>query len=304
MIEVVQPEPVESVFLPVCPPPESLLWFKRQGIKMYVNDPRPSFFVLLKALLENDDERFSEESLAKCNRVINRSPNFEINPFRSWEDHPFSRKHLDYLFFWREAVEELSLPMQKYLFFAAVRNVLFYWLSIANSRQTETYAPDEVLGYFLKQTDKNIFKGREKLFVINEPISNLGDEVDCEMYIVPLLIKDFPKGELDPEIFFQAWIKGFGKLSEVFEETQKQLGGWIFDWGSHPNFEEMVKKSGKATFAVISWTSQYLPPKILEEQIVTPLLAAFTSKFPKYVLHIKTADRVSDDHDYMMVFSR
>ena len=304
VVEALQPETVESVFLPVCPNAEALLWFKRHGARLYVNDPRLTRFVPLQALVENDQETFSRENTEQVNRVMNRSPDINLNPFREWENRPFDRRRLDYLFFWREVAEEIASPVQKNLFFTAVRSVLGYWLSLHAAEVPPYFPPDEVLGHFLKRQSELIFRGRERAFAMNDLPGELSEEVDAGLYVVPLTFRDEPSTMGDSERFFQAWLKGSGDLPGAREDLHRRMAGWVFEWGKPPPFAGWPAKAGAAHQVAICWSSDGLPPRVHEDEVVRPLVKVFSPIFPQYRLHMKTADQMNDEVDFLLTFRK
>jgi hypothetical protein len=304
IVEALQPVAVETVFLPLCPNPQAMLWFKRHGARLYVNDPRPTRFIPVHALVENDGEVFSTESSAVIHRVMTKSPDFNLNPFREWDDSPFDRRSLDYLFFWRETAEELATVTQRNLLFAAVYSVIQHWLSLIAAKLGAFYPPDEVLGHFLKRHSELVFRGRERAFSMNEPLADLSEEVDAGLYVVPLFFREQSPETGAAESFFQAWLKGSGNLGTAVDELRTKLDGWVFDWGKPPPFAKFFAKIGAAEHVAVCWSSDGVPPQIHEEEVISPLVKIFGARFPKYRLHMKTADRYTDEYDFLLTFGQ
>jgi hypothetical protein len=294
---------IESVFVPLGARPESLLVFKQLGIKMYANDPVESRAMCLRALLENPGEPLAVDIRRKFNRVLPKPLEFEVNPFRTWENKPFSRLQLDYLFYWREATLEITEPRQRDLFWAAVRGVFAHWLS-QPAEVTSALPPDEVIGYLFERQKELVLPGEAEVFALHTPLDELGDEVEADLYLVPLMISDRDRPGAELETFFHAWFRGNGDLTAARTEIDAARRGWTIRWDDRNDVRAIAGKVGRATQVAVCWSAQDLPPRVHEESIANPIREAFASRFANAQLLMKTADLERDDYDGMLIFHR
>ncbi len=304
VIESLHPHSVDSVFFPISPRAEALLWLKKQGIQIYANDPLHSNAILLKAYLENQGETFSEENQQKFNRVIKEPLDVSMNPFREWLGKPFDRRQIDYLFYWREAAVEIAEQVQRNLFYSAIRSVISYWLDMVIAKIPIAFAPDEILGHAIKKQLQQIFPGKEKVFALNVPMEELGDEVEASVFLLPLKIQERYFREFECEDYFHAWIVGNSNLEASRRDIENSRRSWVFDWKYPLEATKIFQKVGKANHAVICWSGEELPPRLHEEQIVEPFRKAFSGKFQKNFLYMKTSDLSRDDYDFLLVFQK
>jgi len=292
---------IDSVFIPIASRAQPLLWFKRHGFKIFVNDPTEGGALLLRAFLQNQGELFSEENEKKFNRTIKKPFDIAMNPFKSWENRPFSREQLDYLFYWREAGFEIHQPMQRDLFWAAVYMIMNYWISVIKCDAPVKFTPYELMKHLFTKQKEAIFEGKESVFALNMPMDELGEEVEASLCLIPLTICDKRAIEDESEIYFHAWLKGYPEISSAKREIEFVKKNWFFSWDSAPHFENMLKKVGKSKYCGITWSGDDLPPRIHEENIAKPLIETFSPNFPKAKFMIKTAFRQKDDYDFLLI---
>lgn len=304
ILESLPPDSAKSIFLPISPRPHALLWFKRLGIRMYVNDPVESRAVLLRALIGNDSEKFSEPNRRKFVRYLEKPYKRETNPFRAWAHKPFDAQQLDYLHYWREASFEISKTSQSELFQAAVYEVLACWMTMASAGIAPSLPPDELLDTMIKRCENQLVAGSEKVFSLNMPIEELGDEVEAELYAVPLIFYGRKRLDGDHDVRFHAWCRGTADLQGAREEIDKTRKGWVYDWKEGCDAPAMLSKAGKAAYAAVAWSGDDLPPLWHEEHVASRLREVFASRFPRSVLRIKSADTVRNDYDFLLIMAR
>ncbi len=295
---------VDSLFLPLAPRAPSLLWFKRRGLRIYANDPVESRAMLLRALVQNQGELFSEENRRKFNQVIRKPLDLAMNPFRTWEDRPFSRAQLDYLFYWREAALEIPQVTQRELFWAAAWQVMAYWVGLARVGQAPALAPDEAMAVMLDRQKDLVFAGQEPVYALNLPLGELGEEVEAGVFLLPLLFPEKIRPENDLEVLFHAWFRGAGDLLAARTEIEQARRGWVQRWDAAPAFPDILRKAGHARFAVVTWSGSDLPPRFHEEAVADPVRRAFAGSFPVSTLRCKAASRHEDDYDFLLVMKR
>jgi len=304
IVESLPPGEPDSLFIPLAPRATSLLWFKRLGLKMYVNDPVESRGMLLRALLQNQGELFSEPNRKKFNQSIEKPLGLSMNPFKAWEGRPFSREQLDYLFFWREAALEISEIGQRQVFWAAVHQVMAYWVGLGLAPKQAQMAPDEAMGYILGKQNELIFAGQEPVFSLCLPMSELGDEVEASVLLLPLPIQEKIRPEWDLDILFHAWFRGNGDLLAARSEMDEARRGWVQKWDASPDYGQILSKVGKARYCVVSWSGSDLPPRLHEEMVANPFRNAFARLFPSSRLLMKTAQRQDDSYDFLLIMQR
>ncbi|MBF0502882.1 MAG: hypothetical protein HQM09_22295 [Candidatus Riflebacteria bacterium] len=323
VLEALEPAHVESVFLPLAPRPETLTWFKRLGIKLFVNHPIESQSMLLRAILENPGETFSDaqkKALPKKPETILKGAD---HVFKRWESVLFNRSECDFLAAWREVVNRIDEPRQRELLAAAVRNVIGYWLSVSAVEFTPRFTPDELLNYFLGRQADQIFKGSEPAFALNLPFEELGDEVESSLYLLPLPILErelsahvTPEKPLNSQTgsapglpgmprpradeVFHAWWKEKSDLIAAGNEFRAALKGWTFSWNAPTDWSGMAAKAGKTNMVTCCWSGEEASPRLHEETIAGPLKAAFVNRFPKADLFMKTAERRREDYDFLL----
>lgn len=301
VLEVLEPLRVDAIFLPLAPRPESLVWFKRQGIRIYANHPLESRAMLLRALLENQNETFTAANRAKLpahpGAVIGKAD----HPFRRWEGQPFSRLEVDFLAVWREMAAKLEPKRQGELLAGAVRSYLHYRLALVATGAAPRQTPDELLKHCLDQQVETIVEGTEPVFALHLPFEELGDEVESTLYLVPLPIREKVAPAPNVEEYFHAWWMEHGDVEAARAEIRGALQGWTFSWDAPIDFKAIAAKAGKTTRVGITWTADELPPRIHEENLATPLRTAFNSRFPKGDLYMKCAERRREDYDFLLL---
>ncbi|MFZ2959323.1 MAG: hypothetical protein WA705_20745 [Candidatus Ozemobacteraceae bacterium] len=340
IVEALAPSRVETIFLPLSPRPEALIWFKKMGIRLFVNHPVESRALLLRALLENSGETFSEErkkALPKRPELIIRASD---NVFRPWENVLFGRSECDFLSAWRQVARRIEEPLQRELLAAAVRNVIGYWLSLGAAGLSPRFAPDELLHYYLGRQIDQVFKGSEPVFALHLPFEELGEEVESSVYLLPLPMrergeetrertdgvqggqsgkaKDATAGgapddgespELPPMVrisgvgtdeVFHAWWMENSDLDVAKNAFRTALNGWMLSWDTPADWAAMAAKAGKTGMVACCWSGDEAPPRLHEEAIADPLKAAFARRFPRAELHMKTADRKREDYDFLL----
>ncbi|HOY68261.1 MAG TPA: hypothetical protein PLP29_15375 [Candidatus Ozemobacteraceae bacterium] len=303
ILESLPPDAAKSLFMPLVPRPSSLMWFKRLGIRMYVNDPLESRAMLLRTLLA-EGERFTEQNRRRFNRVIRKSLDLQMNPFRNWENKPFSASQLDYLFYWREAAFEISEPVQRDIFWSAVSGVMAHWMAMTAAGTTPAFPPDELLACMLRRREEQLFESAEKVYALHLPIEELGEEVEAELFVVPLQFQGRKPFETDHDVMYHAWFRGDPDLHAALGEIEAARRGWVFDWKNGCNTDAMIAKSGKAAYAVFIWSGADLPPRWHEENVAAVLRNAFSTRFPASVLRVKAADAGRDDYDFLLTMAR
>ncbi len=304
ILESLPPGEVDSVFLPLAPRAPSLFWFKRLGLRLYANDPVESRALLLRALLQNQGETFSAENLRKFNQTLRKPIALAMNPFRTWEGRPFDRVQLDYLFYWREAALEIPDPVQRDLFWAAVYEVMACWVGLARTGSPAPRPPDELMAFMLERQRDLVFAGGEPVFSLNLPLADLGEEIEASVFLLPLVIPERGKPEHDLELLFHAWFRGDGDLVASRTEIEAARRGWTQKWDRPPAYAEMLRKVGKAKFAVVTWSGGDVPPRLHEEVIAEPFRKAFAPVFPSSTLRVRAACRETDEYDFLLVMRR
>jgi len=304
ILESLPSDAVKSIFLPISPRPHSLLWFKRLGIRMYVNDPVESRAVILRALLANGFEKLSEPNRRKFIRALDKPFRKETNPFLPWEHRLFDAQQLDYLHYWREASFEISKASQSELFQAGVYNVIAAWITMAASGIAPSVPPDELLEMMIRRCENLLVSAAEKIFCLNMPIDELGDEVEADLYVIPLSFHGRKRLESDHDVMFHAWCRGNADLQTAKDEIDKARKGWIFDWKTGCDVATMLSKAGKAGYVAVTWSGDDLPPLWHEEHVAGRLREIFATRFPRSVLRIKAADTARNDYDFLLLLAR
>jgi hypothetical protein len=299
IIEALHPERVDSIFFPVSPGAEKLLWFKRQGHALYANDPLDSRYVFLKALLENPGESFSDANKRKFNQVLKNELDISLNPYRTWEPAPFSRRQIDYLFYWHEAALEIEDLRQRNIFYCAVASIMNYWLDMKKAGFAVTFAPDEIMGYALFKIGSLLVKGNEPVFSLHVALDDLSETVEASLCVIPLLARDKSESEPGNEDYFHAWFHGFADLGGARKAIHDSRSGWMIDWQTPPATHKFLSKVGKARQVAFCWSAADLPPRAHQETIWEPLKKTFAARFPHSRVFFKTADRYGDEYDFL-----
>lgn len=304
ILESIPPGSAKSIFLPISPRPHSLLWFKRMGIRLYVNDPVESRAMLLRTFLGNESEKLSEPNRRKFIKTLDKPYKRETNPFRAWEHKTFDAQQLDYLYYWNEVTSGITRSSQSELFKAAVYDVMACWMTMASAGIAPALPPDELLDTMIKRCESQIIAGSEKVYSLNMPIEELGDEVEAELYVIPLAFHGRKRVELDNDVRFHAWCHGNGDLQAASEEIDMFRKGWVYDWKDGCDASAMLAKAGKAAYAAVTWSADDLPPFWHEDNVAKRLREVFAVRFPRSVLRVKAADTVRNDYDFLLIMAR
>ncbi|MBF0543388.1 MAG: hypothetical protein HQM08_03085 [Candidatus Riflebacteria bacterium] len=294
---------IESIFFPISIKSESLMWFKKRGVKLFINDPLPSKIPLLKGLLENQKELFLDESRKYLANHVNKNPDFPQNPFKSWQTDLFSPLQLDFLYFWRETTFALG-ETQRNLLAAAVKEVISYWLSFPSKTPRGTLSPSEILDYFILRNNQMIFNSGEKVYVLQHAFPEISEEVESSLYLVSLREVSSPDEKLTSEVLFHAWWLGNTDLNKAKTEIYNFAREWGYSWQGVNDFSQYAKKSGKSEAAAFFWSSEGVPPKLNEEMIIYPIKKAFLHKFPKSSQYFKMADRKKEEYDFLLILQK
>lgn len=304
ILEALPSDSAKSIFLPISPRPHPLLWFKRLGIRMYVNDPVASRAVILRAMLANGFEKLTEPNRRKFIRALDKPFKRETNPFLSWQHRLFDAQQVDYLYYWREASFEISKATQSELFQAGVYNVIAAWITMAAAGIAPSVPPDELLDTMIRRCENLLVSASEKIFCLNMPIDELGDEVEADLYVIPLTFFGRKGLDNDHDVMFHAWCRGNGDLQAAKDDIDTSRKGWIYDWNTGCDVPAMLAKAGKAAYVAITWSGEDLPPLWHEEHVAGRLREVFASRFPRSVLRIKAADTARNDYDFLLVLAR
>jgi len=135
------------------------------------------------------------------------------------------------------------------------------------------------------------------------PIDELGEEVEAELFIVPLLFQGRKPLETDHDVMFHAWFRGNPDLHAAVGEIDDARKGWVYRWREGCDAPAMLSKAGKASYAAFTWSGADLSPQWHEEHIARHLRKTFASRFPKSVLRIKTSDAARDDFDFLLTMA-
>ncbi|MBI3037943.1 hypothetical protein HYY75_02675 [bacterium] len=302
VLELLQPNPIDSIFFPISPPNFcGLLVFKRLGIKLFVNDPLEDGAIFLRSFLENQGELISAENQRKFLRPISKFVDSKNNPFAAWENSFFNQAKLNSLFYWREIARETANIRQRELLFAAVFQILCYWRGFSLAKMEPPLSSEQAMELIIGKQAEQIFKGKEAVFSLQMPFDELGDSVESSVYIIPLRIIERKTEEHSPETYFHAWIRENSDLEAMRSEITGFHKGLFFDWGNSFPLENLERKSGKAKHVVVCWSGDELPPRVHEEQIAVPLKRQFSNRYPLATLYMKTSCRANDSYDFSLV---
>lgn len=292
---------VDSIFFPCFHRFSALSWLSRKEITLYLNSPIDSQAMLARAWLSNRDGGFNEKNLQKFNQVIKRPLELEMNPFKTWKDRMFTSQQLDYLFYWREAAYEIDDEKQREIFWAAVYQILSYWLTNKGFVGRQDLKPDQVMAFCLEQ-HRSFVKGRTgRIEVSNIALDELA--VDRNPLVAfPLLFDDEETQETELQAVFHAWFHGHADLEQARRDIKNCLRRYLISFEKTPDYSTFVRLSANADMAVLCWSGRDLPPKLYEQEIVEPMRRAFSSRYGRSRLFFKAVDRSIDAYDYLLVF--
>ncbi|MBF0405828.1 MAG: hypothetical protein HQM10_00625 [Candidatus Riflebacteria bacterium] len=293
----------DSIFFPVSPSPESLLWFKRNGIRLFVNDPMPEKAILVNAIVRNQDELFSEENIKLLHAHTNRNPDFPGNPFRLWKTPNLNILQLDFLYFWREVTFSLS-DIQMNLLAAAVKGVISYWLSFPVGTVQSTFSPTEILLYFIQRNNNMIFPGRGEIFSIQNEFSEISEEIESSLQII--ILRDSSTvvaGLPSPDLLFHAWWMGSNNLSVLSTNISERYKPWSYSLQEGNSFTSCASKCGKSVKTAFCWSTCNIQTARSEEIINSQLKRALQNRYKNSSLHFKSAAQSPEEYDFLCIFN-
>lgn len=292
---------VDSVFFPYFHRFSSLNWLSRKEISLFINTPVDSQAMLARTWFDSTRGCFSEKNLQKFNQVIKKPLELELNPFKIWKDHPFSSQQLDYLFYWHEAAYEIEDLKQREIFWAAVYQIISYWLSNQKAGAKLAYQPDEIMAFYLNQ-HKAFLKGRAgrvefSSIALDELVTGPN-----ALVVFPLAFDDDEGSETELQTFFHAWFHGYADLDQASRDIKSLLRKYLVSFDRPRDFSLHTRLAANAEAAVLTWSGSELPPKMYEQELVEPLQKAFAANFKKSRLSLKAVDRSRDTYDYLLIF--
>ncbi|PKL48791.1 MAG: hypothetical protein CVV42_08285 [Candidatus Riflebacteria bacterium HGW-Riflebacteria-2] len=293
---------IDSVFFPFIHRFSALNWLSRRDFALSVNAYSVSQAMLLRAWLDGSYGAFSDRNLQKFNQQIKNPLELSMNPFRAWKDRLFDRQQLDYLFYWREAAFEIEEEAQREIFWAAVYQIMSYWLSNRACEVEVVCQPDEIMGLMLNRHAEFI-RGREaRVSVTRLGLDELAPADTC-LTVFPLVFSDEENAEMTLQVVFDAWQNGHDDLEQSRRQIRMHLRKYLIDFSKPDDYYTITRLVANSKIAALVWSGLDLPPALYEQELVRPLQKALAGRYTKSQLLMKAVDRTCDAYDYLLLFS-
>jgi len=292
---------VDSIFFPFIHRFSAINWLSRRDFTLSVNAISTSQAMLLRAWLDGSYGAFNDKNLQKFNQQIKNPLDLSMNPFRSWKDRLFDRQQLDYLFYWREAAFEIEEEPQREIFWAAVYQIMSYWLSNRACEVEVLCQPDEIMALTLSRHAEFI-KGREaKVTITCCGLDELKPANSC-LTLFPLIFGDEENAEMTLQVVFDAWQNGHDDLEQSRRQIRMQLRRYMIDLAKPEDYYTITRLSANSRITSLIWSGLELPPALYEQELIRPVQKALAERYAKSQLLMKAVDRTCDAYDYLLLF--
>ncbi len=292
---------VKDVFFPYVKRFSNLSWFKTREIPMRINNPLDSQAILLKSFVDSMSGEFQDRNRKKFNQIIKKPLELEMNPFQKWNDVYFSRRQLDYLFYWREAAYEIECKNQRDIFWSSVYNIISYWLSNRLRKVEVAVEPDEIMDMVLNRQKELVEDKYNEIKISNTNFEELVAE-DCSLAVFPLIFKK-EEGEEDfIQTIFHAWFHGHANCDRAATEIKNSVKNYAYSLDGKNDLSSYLKLAEKSRIVAVTWSGGGMAPALHEQFVVEPFKQAFSNLYQKTRFSIKTVDLSKDEFDFLLVF--